>query len=369
MFIELFNIFSILVVGISLVVILACYFLFKKYGFQFYLYLALIFFPGIVNLSLLYIKFNHQLLLDVKWNYFSGLLNGPLLLFFVRSLAVSKRKFTLKDTLHFLPFIIGYLIAYVSLSLNINISKQELFVFKYISVISWLIYIGYSLLILVESKKILLENRSTIEIEIYAFVKAILLLVLSVIVIDSISIFIVQLDIDSDYIYLFEIGGLFLYYVLLNFVLFRLILKPLNGIQITKREIQISNNKIDKYKKSPLNQDEKLLIKEKLITIMEGEMLWNNPELNIEIVSQHLNQNSRFVSQVINELFEMNFYDFVNHYRVKNAIKRIEVPKDEKETISEIMYEVGFNSRSSFIAAFKKITKMTPTEYKNNLNV
>ena len=55
---------------------------------------------------------------------------------------------------------------------------------------------------------------------------------------------------------------------------------------------------------------------------------------------------------------------FINEYRIKKAMSRLINPIDDKETILEIMYEVGFNSKSSFNTLFKKQTGLTPSEYK-----
>ena len=57
--------------------------------------------------------------------------------------------------------------------------------------------------------------------------------------------------------------------------------------------------------------------------------------------------------------------DFINTYRIEKAKERLLHPKDEKETILEVMYEVGFNSKSSFNTVFKKKTGLTPSQYKD----
>ena len=58
----------------------------------------------------------------------------------------------------------------------------------------------------------------------------------------------------------------------------------------------------------------------------------------------------------------------MNTYRIKEAQKRLENPKEAKETISEVMYEVGFNSKSAFNTAFKKKTGLSPSQYKTMFN-
>jgi AraC-like DNA-binding protein len=71
--------------------------------------------------------------------------------------------------------------------------------------------------------------------------------------------------------------------------------------------------------------------------------------------------------QVINEGYRCNFFDFVNKYRIDVATSLFRNQTDTKLTISEVMYDSGFNSKSSFNTAFKKFTQKTPTQYKNDL--
>ena len=67
---------------------------------------------------------------------------------------------------------------------------------------------------------------------------------------------------------------------------------------------------------------------------------------------------------MINSKFGQNFYDFVNHYRIEEAKSIMVSNTDDKKTILEILYEVGFNSKSAFNNAFKKNTGKTPSEFK-----
>ena len=72
----------------------------------------------------------------------------------------------------------------------------------------------------------------------------------------------------------------------------------------------------------------------------------------------------RYLSQVINDILGQNFYDFINSYRVNEAIKQLENPSGSKKTVLEILYYAGFNSKSTFNKVFKDYTGITPTEYK-----
>ncbi len=59
----------------------------------------------------------------------------------------------------------------------------------------------------------------------------------------------------------------------------------------------------------------------------------------------------------------MGFFDFVNHYRVRDAIQILSVPT-ECPGILEVALDVGFNSISTFYAAFKRATGKTPAQFR-----
>ena len=75
---------------------------------------------------------------------------------------------------------------------------------------------------------------------------------------------------------------------------------------------------------------------------------------------------ARYLSQVINAHTGLNFYDFISQYRIEEAKKILSEPFTNK-TVLEVLYEVGFNSKSSFNTAFKKFTGVTPTHYKKEI--
>ena len=90
-------------------------------------------------------------------------------------------------------------------------------------------------------------------------------------------------------------------------------------------------------------------------------------ELTIDDLATELALTPKIVSQIINEGYSCNFFDFVNKFRVEEAKSLLSSRTNDKMTIQEVMYDAGFNSKSSFNTAFKKFTKLTPTQFKNNL--
>jgi AraC-like DNA-binding protein len=119
-----------------------------------------------------------------------------------------------------------------------------------------------------------------------------------------------------------------------------------------------------KYSKSQLSDDEKATFVKNLKEIMENEKYYLTPSITVQDVANKLNTNSKYISQVINELYGQNFIDFVNSYRIEEAKKMLIDQKYKGYSIIVISIESGFRSKSAFNSAFKKQTGCTPKEYR-----
>ena len=89
-----------------------------------------------------------------------------------------------------------------------------------------------------------------------------------------------------------------------------------------------------------------------------------DPSLSIYNLSKQINIPPKDLSLLINHDLNQHFFDFVNGFRVRKAMEILKDPNKKELTVLEILYEVGFNSKSSFNTAFKKLTRLTPTEYR-----
>jgi AraC-like DNA-binding protein len=112
--------------------------------------------------------------------------------------------------------------------------------------------------------------------------------------------------------------------------------------------------------KSELN--EMVLLKKHMIK----EEPYLDASLTIEDLSKQLKFETKDLSILINHHLNQHFFDFVNGYRIRKAMKILQNPEKSDLTILEILYDVGFNSKSSFNTAFKKYTSKTPTEYRKS---
>lgn len=118
----------------------------------------------------------------------------------------------------------------------------------------------------------------------------------------------------------------------------------------------------EKYTNSPLDEGIRRRIKTKLREVMEKEKLYTQASLSLKQLSAHLRESPHYLSQVINQDLETNFYEWVNSYRVKAAKQALLSCPDK--TIIAIAEDAGFNSKSTFNTAFRQHTQMTPSEYR-----
>jgi AraC-like DNA-binding protein len=101
---------------------------------------------------------------------------------------------------------------------------------------------------------------------------------------------------------------------------------------------------------------------------LDAYMKEGRPYLESELTLKELAEGSglstRLISQVINDRKRVNFYAFVNAYRVEEVKRMLADPSLAKESILMIAYDAGFNSKATFNAVFKQSTGLTPLRYR-----
>ncbi|OJJ17891.1 hypothetical protein BKI52_28960 [marine bacterium AO1-C] len=101
-----------------------------------------------------------------------------------------------------------------------------------------------------------------------------------------------------------------------------------------------------------------------LQTLMQAQEPFLDPSLNIQQLANLMDISAKELSQLINVHMGQNFFNLVNSYRIEKAQAILRDPNKQAVTVLEILYEVGFNSKSSFNTAFKKHAGTTPTQYR-----
>jgi len=90
--------------------------------------------------------------------------------------------------------------------------------------------------------------------------------------------------------------------------------------------------------------------------------IYMEPDITLDRLAEALNIMPRDLSMLINRHFGINYYEFINRYRIEEA-KRM-LAESKGASITDIYLAVGFNSKSVFYTFFKKLEGMTPTAYR-----
>ncbi|WP_345276956.1 helix-turn-helix domain-containing protein [Litoribaculum gwangyangense] len=295
----------------------------------------------------------------------------PLLFLYILSVIYSDFKLKPKHLLLLLPWTTSILLLVPNFFL---VSKTEQFEFlsnyaetfegQFITVMNRIIEILYiiaELYYLFRYRKLLLENYTSKEAFYnYHWVKQLIIFILIGQLLTFVKGFIRDSgDFSIDFVNVFRII-LLLFGLFFSFwLVFKALLSPklFRGITV---DLRLSKEMISDRQTEFTNQIES--IKSYMLT----EEPYLDPSLTVKSLSEKIDMPHRDLSILINQELGQHFFDFINEYRIEKAMSILKDPSKKKHTVLEILYEVGFNSKSSFNTAFKKHTGKTPTTYRKS---
>lgn len=97
--------------------------------------------------------------------------------------------------------------------------------------------------------------------------------------------------------------------------------------------------------------------------LLSEKRLFEQPDLTLFDLARHLDTNITVLSRVVNRVFRRNFNDLVNQYRIDDFIERLERQEHKRHTLLSLAYDCGFNSKTTFNRAFRKVVGQTPQQY------
>lgn len=276
-----------------------------------------------------------------------GFLYGPFLWLYAQSLIYKEFEFKLKYTFHFLPALL--LLSSAVAGWNLCGTLGSLF---YLSLFT---YTGLIIKMLLNYRRVVVKTQSTNKDIKLEWLQWIVIVFTLTFLIDIYEHFVGDLEV---------INGLsfvnFLLIVLINSIYYKGLRQPgiFQGISDEERQIASSVSKeLDTEPNEALDR---------LRVFMQAEKPYLDAGLTLSQLAKMLDIQPRKLSVMINDHLGQNFMDFINTYRISEAKYRLQHPKDDKETVLEVMYAIGFNSKSSFNTVFKKKVGKTPSEYKRD---
>jgi len=112
--------------------------------------------------------------------------------------------------------------------------------------------------------------------------------------------------------------------------------------------------------------EEDISLMQQVHQLMATEKIYNQLDLTLDSLAKSMNVNRNYLSKAINKTTNKNFNTYINEYRVKEAIKIMSEEKSDLISVDAIGLEVGFSNRTSFYQSFKKITGLSPAEFRRN---
>ena len=295
----------------------------------------------------------------------------PSFFLYVLSISYSNFRIKSKHLFHTIPFILYFLVIVIFL-----FDDKDGLESYYFQNLEWIfnaillkfqafLYIIGIILTLKKHQKIYFENYTSGNINIYKWLYKV----------TFVFILTLPITIAKEFLFLSNYHNIFTWanIVLVSIALFMFcwfVLKALynpelfRGIDSKLQTVkQLQKQETEQFIETEKNTEIKTQI-QYLKKYMVEQKPYLESKLTLQQLAIQLNIDSRELSILINQHIGQHFFDFINKYRLKNAMEILKNSSKKELTIQQILYDVGFNSKSSFNTAFKKYTGHTPTEYR-----
>jgi len=289
---------------------------------------------------------------------------GPLLLFYAKALFGIKLS-NQPIYLHFIPSFIALIVAVSVVVYATIVGKEELagneallssffFVYVFTQIVHMLIYNLKTYKVINRGLYAFEDSFSNLERINVNWLKHVSIGFTLIIFITSI--FYVMLITGGYYTFTLETdyGFIISISLMINYAGFR----ALNQPEIISGELMVP-----KYHNSKLNADDIKAYKTRILHFMEDDKPYQECNFKLNDMAKHVSLSPHILSQMINEHFNQNFFEFINSYRIKMAKEKMREANWKTQTILGVAFEVGYNSKSAFNRAFKKFEGSTPSEY------
>lgn len=308
------------------------------------------------------------------------LLIGPVVYFYTKNLLNTNFKLSKKDYIHFIP---ALLYAFYSLIVFITdkfILDEFYFYadgrdkdlanwYQITGLISMAFYLVLSLRYYFNYRKLLFDKVSYADTLLFKWIRNFMIAFLSILIL-RVLFFILNPEWGN-------FGNQFWHYIAFSSIFYYIAVTGYGHVikQTTLRNEKLKVINVFDDENSILKRDSKinptepdiLKWKDKLSSLMIQKKMFENPRLTLSDVADELGTTTKTISSVVNSGFNMNFNDFVNHYRIEAVKDMLDKGEQSTSTLLGIALDCGFNSKATFNRAFKKSTSISPKVYLENL--
>ncbi|MEM9679036.1 MAG: AraC family transcriptional regulator, partial [Bacteroidota bacterium] len=299
---------------------------------------------------------------------------GPVVYFYIQSLLNPDFKFSKKDWIHFVPGLL-YLLYSLVIFITDKLVLDEFYFYadgrdkdlktwyQLLGLASMVYYLVLSLRKYLAYKKLIYNVVSYADSILFRWIQNFLLAFLTLLILRVIFFFS-----NPQWV---QFGSQFWYFLCFALILFYISISGYTQAVKSSYVIltQVDNNYlINEHDKSTISSVDINKWKTQLTTLLEEDKIYKNPHLTLSDVAQRLNTNTKIISSAVNNGFEMNFNDFINHYRIEAIKEKLNKGEYHTTTLLGIALECGFNSKSTFNRAFKKSMALSPKDYINKIS-
>jgi AraC-like DNA-binding protein len=171
----------------------------------------------------------------------------------------------------------------------------------------------------------------------------------------------VLFNLTSTHYNIFKENYLFIPYILLGILFF------LIGFKGNRQELFVITEEEENLSTSePLSDEIKTYLINNLERAIKNDQVYLKHDICLPELAKQVGTNRYYLSKLINSEFNMNFSDFINGYRIQNAVEMIETNYNEI-SLSEIATKSGFKSYISFSRNFQRQVNKSPEAFAKSL--
>lgn len=307
-----------------------------------------------------------------NWFFIGSLgyaLDGPLLYLYVVSIIRPNFNLSAKHRWHLMPLVLYFIFLIVAFY-GQDYSQKWQIIDRYLFDLDWqfvtmdtlikssrFVYLIMSIYLINKYREQLKDSQSSIENIDLTWLK---ILVLGFALVTLVGV-LLSISKVVNLFYPVEISlqiflGLTTYYADLFLVCFLLFFSAVNISSVAKVKDQ-SKSSYDDYEANAEYVD-------RVMKFMDDEKPYLKSNITLDTLSELIDVPARELTALLNGHFEMNFYEFINNYRIKEAKIILTEDINKEKTISDVYLAVGFNSKSVFNTFFKKNVGLTPTDFR-----
>lgn len=296
-------------------------------------------------------------------------IDGALLYLCFKALVFKDFSLTKIDLFHFIPLMayitfIGLVFYSKPQDIRLEMINSESFVYSasyvYMEFLSKLLRVFYAIAcfsLISRYSSRLQDTNSNMEKVHLSWLRALVIGFLLVMVSEAILVAAKIINIYTNFSFslLVNIGltGYYITFALVNLLVFTAVryfgaFEQVNEIKITKKV-----------------RDERFFQPQLALSVddaIRGGQIYMDPDITLDKLAESLKILPRDLSSLINRHFGINFYEFINRYRIEEAKRMLTSEEYKATTITDIYLKVGFNSKSVFYTFFKKLEGMTPSQ-------